>query len=73
LEVESPYNTYLHTGLPPGPICSPGAKAIHAALHPEDTEYIFYVLKAFGSTEHNFATNITDFNRFRRQYLNSLD
>jgi len=70
--IESPYNTYLITGLPPGPICSPGADSIRASLYPEDTNYIFYVLKPDGSGEHNFATNINDFNKFKRQYLNSL-
>jgi len=71
-QIESPYNTYLFTGLPPGPICSPGADCINAALYPADTDYIFYVLKPDGSGEHNFATNINDFNKFRMQYLNSL-
>jgi UPF0755 protein len=44
LEVESPYNTYLHEGLPPGPICNPGVKSIQAALNPNKTDYYFYAL-----------------------------
>ncbi|MFH1178494.1 MAG: endolytic transglycosylase MltG [bacterium] len=43
LKVESPYNTYLHTGLPPGPICNPGLESIEAALHPTKTDYLYYL------------------------------
>jgi UPF0755 protein len=43
LDVESPYNTYTHDGLPPGPICSPGLDAIEAALHPTQTDYLYYL------------------------------
>ena len=68
-QIEHPYNTYHIPGLPPGPICSPGADSIRAALNPAQTEYIFYVRKPDNTGEHNFATNITDFNRFKRQYL----
>jgi UPF0755 protein len=50
----SPYNTYLHPGLPPTPICSPGMKAIMAALYPEDTKYLYFV--ADGSGRHVFNT-----------------
>ncbi|HUT53694.1 MAG TPA: endolytic transglycosylase MltG [bacterium] len=48
-----PYNTYLHQGLPPGPICNPGADAIEAALHPSDTGYLYFV--ADGSGRHVFS------------------
>ncbi|MBB6049173.1 endolytic transglycosylase MltG [Armatimonas rosea] len=43
LKTPSPYNTYLHAGLPPGPICSPGLPSIRAALNPEKSDYLFYV------------------------------
>ncbi len=43
LKVNSPYNTYLHAGLPPGPICSPGLPSLKAALAPETNDYLFYV------------------------------
>ncbi|HYE84229.1 MAG TPA: endolytic transglycosylase MltG [Clostridia bacterium] len=49
LEIESPYNTYKHAGLPPGPIASPGLKAIEAALYPEDVDYLYFVAKDDGS------------------------
>ena len=43
LKTPSPYNTYLHAGLPPGPICSPGLASIKAALAPEKSDFLFYV------------------------------
>lgn len=43
-ELDSPYNTYIHEGLTPTPICSPSAGAIYAALHPADTDYYFFAL-----------------------------
>jgi UPF0755 protein len=55
LKVESPYNTYLNAGLPPGPIASPGLASIKAALYPEVSEYLFYVTKKDGTGEHFFA------------------
>ena len=41
---DSPYNTYLYQGLPPGPICNPGMKSIEAALNPEQTGYYYFAL-----------------------------
>ena len=52
-KVLSPYNTYLHEGLPPTPICSPGREAIRAAIDPAKTDYLFFVAKGDGS--HAFA------------------
>lgn len=57
LEIDSPYNTYKYSGLPPGPIASPGEKSIIATMNPSDVDYFFYVLKKDGSGEHIF--NIT--------------
>ena len=55
LKVNSPYNTYTHTGLTPGPIANPGLSSIRAALDPSDSNYYFYVLDpALGS--HRFST-----------------
>ena len=53
LEIDSPYNTYKNAGLPPKPICIPGAAAWNAALDPEDNEYLYYV--AGKSGYHYFA------------------
>ncbi|UOF88833.1 endolytic transglycosylase MltG [Fodinisporobacter ferrooxydans] len=55
LEVDSPYNTYLHTGLPPGPIASPGIKSIMAAIHPDHNDYLYYVTRNDGSGTHYFS------------------
>ena len=55
LQVKDPYNTYLHNGLPPGPIASPGIASIDAVLHPAHTHYLYYVTKNDGSGEHYFA------------------
>jgi UPF0755 protein len=48
LQSQSPYNTYRHTGLPPGPICSPGAAALRAAMHPAQSDYLYFVSDAAG-------------------------
>ena len=60
LKIDSPYNTYEHTGLPPGPICSPSRQSLEAALEPADTDYLYYVLKANGE-EHFFTENYGEF------------
>ncbi len=43
LQADSAYNTYLHAGLPPGPICNPGLPSLRAALHPAKTDYLYFV------------------------------
>jgi UPF0755 protein len=50
LQSPSPYNTYRHPGLPPGPISNPGAAAIRAAMHPATTDYLYFVSDAAGHT-----------------------
>lgn len=52
-KIDSPYNTYINKGLPIGPIASPGEKAIEAALYPEDTDYLFFVLGS--DNKHHFS------------------
>ena len=59
LAIESKYNTYLHKGLPVGPICNPGAPSIEAALNPATTNYLFYLLAS--ENKHYFTNNYNDF------------
>jgi len=69
LQIQSPYNTYRNYGLPPGPICSPSAASIRAALYPEQHNYYFFV--ADGKGGHWFATtyaqHLANVRKFRRE------
>lgn len=71
LEISSPYNTYRYKGLPPGPICSPGAASLEAAFHPKKSDYLFYVrndVKNDGSHVfgRNFSEHQANINRYQR-------
>lgn len=66
LKVDSPYNTYLHPGLPPGPIANPGMAALAAALHPVKTEFLYYVARADGS--HVFSRTLREHEAAVRRY-----
>ena len=70
-KIDSPYNTYTHTGLPPTPIANPGLASINAAIKPEQTNYLYYALNA-ETGKHEFFTNANDFNAFvaRQSYSN---
>ncbi|HLU30996.1 MAG TPA: endolytic transglycosylase MltG [Acidimicrobiia bacterium] len=60
-EVDSPYNTYRFTGLPPTPISAPGLASLQAAANPDDTDYLYYVLSDPDGS-HTFTTNLDDHN-----------
>jgi UPF0755 protein len=68
LENQSPYNTRVHYGLPPGPIGSPGLDSIRAAAHPARTRYIFYVAEICGEGRHKFAKTDAEFQRYVAEY-----
>jgi UPF0755 protein len=65
---ESPYNTYLHTSLPPGPIANPGENSIHAALSPARTGYYYYVSKNDGTHQfsRDYSSHINAVNRYQK-------
>jgi UPF0755 protein len=67
LKYDSPYNTRLHRGLPPGPICSPGFASIEAALNPENTKYLYFVAKS--SRTHYFSKSLKEHNRAVKKYI----
>jgi UPF0755 protein len=62
-EIESPYNTYLHAGLPPTPIGNPGRSSLDAALSPAQGNWLYYVLIDCDTGRHYFADSLSDFNR----------
>ncbi|MGV3026989.1 endolytic transglycosylase MltG [Clostridium thermobutyricum] len=67
LKTQSPYNTYLNKGLPIGPICNPGKQAIEAALKPNNTKYLYYIL----TSNHSFFTdNFKDFTAEKNKVIN---
>jgi UPF0755 protein len=75
LEAASPYNTYRHTGLPPGPICNPGTASLKAAMNPARTEYLYFVaasanpsgVSKFSATLAEHAHNVQEYRRALRE------
>jgi peptidoglycan lytic transglycosylase G len=72
LAVDSPYNTYVNTGLPPGPINSPGEAALAAALNPADGDWLYFVAVAPGSDATRFTADYDEFLRFKEQFYNQV-
>jgi UPF0755 protein len=73
LSINSPYNTYLHTGLPPGPIMMPSVNAVNAVLDYQKNDYIYMCAKEDFSGYHNFATNMTDHLANAHKYQQALN
>ncbi len=72
ISIESPYNTYKNSGLPPGPICSPGKASIEAALYPADTNYIYFVVSEKLDGSHNFSADYSKFEKDKAAYKAAL-
>ena len=66
LQFDSPYNTYVYGGLPPGPIASPGLEALRSVFEPADVSYLYFVSRNDGS--HAFADTLREHNRNVRKY-----
>jgi UPF0755 protein len=69
LKQDTPYNTYLHGGLPPTPIANPGTASLQAAAHPTTTQFLFYVSDACG--HNHYSTTIQQHDQQAAKYLNS--
>lgn len=72
IQFDSPYNTYMYPGLPPGPIFMSSISSIDAALAPEQHEYIFFCARGDGSGYHNFAETIGGHGRNKQIYVENL-
>jgi UPF0755 protein len=72
LKRDSAYNTYRHSGLPPGPICSPGIASLRAAMHPTDSKFLYFVADASGSGHSRFATTLEEHERNVSAYRQGL-
>ena len=66
LKQQTPYNTYVIKGLPPGPICNPGQAAIEAVFHPAQSDALYFVSKNDGT--HFFSKTLNQHNRAVRKY-----
>ena len=72
-QIDSPYNTYKHQGLPPGPICIPSIAAVKAVLNAEDHHYYYFCAKEDFSGYHNFAKTLDEHNRNAARYQQALN
>jgi UPF0755 protein len=68
-EIDDPYNTYVHPGLPPGPIASPGAVALKAVFYPAETDYLYFRLTDPGEGRHYFSRTLDEHIRGGVLYL----
>ncbi|MEK4748396.1 endolytic transglycosylase MltG [Niallia sp. FSL W8-0177] len=71
LEVDSPYNTYQNVGLPPGPIANAGTVSMEAALHPDDTDYLYFLASKDGKVY--FSKSLNEHNELKAKYITEND
>ncbi|MBU3698684.1 MAG: endolytic transglycosylase MltG [Candidatus Kapabacteria bacterium] len=71
-DASNPYNTYVHAGLPPGPICNPGKAAFTATMNPESHDWIFFVARGDGTMRHRFAVTLAEHNQNVRLYREAI-
>jgi len=72
LKTDSPYNTYMYAGIPPGPICTPSPESIDAVLDAPKTDYLFFVASHKFDGTSVFTTNLTDHGKYARLYQQEL-
>ena len=72
LKIVSPYNTYMNRGIPPGPICTPAIETIDAVLDAPKTDYLYFVASSKFDGSSVFTTNLTDHNKYAREYQQEL-
>lgn len=72
-QIDSPYNTYIYKGLPPGPICIPSIAGIDAILNAEKHDYMYFVAKADGSGYHHFSKTYNQHLKYARQLHKELN
>jgi Predicted periplasmic solute-binding protein len=69
LEVDDPYNTYINTGLTPGPIASPGQESLQSTMNPSDTDYFYFLADSEGNN--HFAETYDEHLANREQYIDN--
>lgn len=73
LAANSPYNTYKHAGLPPGPVCNPGAASLKAAMHPAATNYLYFVAAGADPSGHSrFSSTLKEHQRNVQAYRQAV-
>ena len=73
LEFDSPYNTYLYEGLPPGPICVPDKPSLEAVLNPDSHGYLYFCASSAMDGTHKFAATLSEHSRNAREFQRALD